>query len=187
MIAALCTRRAPAGDKRDPLYRAQPERWLESELRRNLPILDPALNSPEIYCQVPAFAGSDRGMMDLLTVNTVDHRLAVLELKANEDLHLVLQGLDYWIRVRHHHRANPDTATGLGEFQRHGYFPATHLSPEPPHLYFVAPALRIHPATDIVLRHLSAQVDWTLIALDERWRTRIKPIFRRRSNDPAKA
>ena len=54
-----------------------------------------------VYRQVPAFAASDRGMLDLLAVNR-DGRLAVVELKADEDLHMVLQGLDYWIRV---HRA----------------------------------------------------------------------------------
>jgi hypothetical protein len=47
----------------------------------------------------------------------------------------------------------------------------------------VAPALRVHPATEIVLRHLSPRVDWTLIALDERWRTGVKVVWRKRSSD----
>ena len=79
-------------------------------------------------------------MLDLLGV-TEDGRLAVIELKADEDLHLALQGLDYWVRVRWHHLQNPDNATGLGEFQRHGYFGGLRLSAEPPRLYLVAPAL----------------------------------------------
>jgi hypothetical protein len=29
-----------------------------------------------------------------------DGRLAVLELKAGEDIHLILQAVDYWLRVR---------------------------------------------------------------------------------------
>ncbi len=142
LVARLFSRRTATGDKRDPLYRMQPERWLESVLRSNVEPLDPHLNPAHVYTQVPAFAASDRGMLDLLGV-TSDGRLAVIELKADEDLHLALQGLDYWIRVRWHHLETADTATGpsfgLGEFQRHGYFPGLRLSPDPPRLYFVPP------------------------------------------------
>ena len=108
-----------------------------------------------------------------------------MELKADEDLHLALQGLDYWIRVRAHHLENPDTTTGLGEFQRNGYFHGVRLTSDAPLLYLVAPALRVHPATELVLRHLSPRVDWTLVAIDERWRKQIKVVWRRRSSDPA--
>ncbi len=52
-------------------------------------------------------------MIDVLTVNR-DGRLAVLELKADEDIHLPLQGIDYWARVAWHH--------ARGEFQKFGYF-----------------------------------------------------------------
>jgi hypothetical protein len=189
LVARLFSRRTATGengkpDKRDPLYRMQPERWLESVLRSNVELLDPHLNPAHVYTQVPAFAASDRGMLDLLGVTT-DGRLAVIELKADEDLHLALQGLDYWIRVRWHHLETADTATGpsfgLGEFQRHGYFPGLRLSPDPPRLYLAAPALRIHPATETILRYLSPRVDWTLIALDERWRKQVKVVWRKRS------
>jgi hypothetical protein len=163
----------------------QPERWLESELRRNVAVLDEALDPGHVYTQVPAFAASDRGMLDLLSVtrlgSTQPGRLAVIELKAGEDLHLALQGLDYWVRVRSHHLERPDPTTGLGEFQRHGYFPAIRLSPEPPLLYLAAPALRIHPATEIVLSYLDPRVQWTLVALDERWRKTLKVIWRKRN------
>jgi hypothetical protein len=73
--------------------------------------------------------------------------------------------------------------TGLGEFQRHGYFGGIRLSPAPPRLYLVAPSLRVHPATEIVLRHLSPRVEWILVALDERWRANVKAIWRKRSGD----
>ena len=183
LVQRLFVRRCAAADKRDPLYRMQPERWLEGELRRDLTVIDPHLDPAHVYAQVPAFAAADRGMMDLLSV-TQDGRLAVLELKANEDLHLALQGLDYWVRVRWHHLQHPDRQTGLGEFQRHGYFGQVRLSELDPRLYLVAPALRVHPATEIVLRHLSPRVDWTLAALDERWRTRVRVVWRKRSTDP---
>jgi hypothetical protein len=182
LVARLFERRAASGDKRDPLYRMQPERWLESMLRRDVEPLDARLSQAHVYTQVPAFAGGDRGMLDLLGV-TNDGRLAVIELKADEDLHLALQGLDYWVRVRWHHLQNPDHVSGLGEFQRHGYFGGVWLSQESPRLYLVAPALRVHPATEVVLRYLSPRVEWVLVALDERWRTKVKVVWRKRSGE----
>ena len=184
LLARLFARRNAAGDKRDPLYRLQPERWLESVLRRDVEPLDIHLDKAHVYTQVPAFAAADRGMLDLLGV-TADGRLAVIELKAEEDLHLALQGLDYWIRVRWHHLQTSDSATGpsfgLGEFQRHGYFGGLRLSEEAPRLYLVAPALRVHPATEVVLRYLSPRVEWVLVGLDERWRAKAKAVWRKRS------
>ena len=177
-------------DATDPLFRTAPERWLESALLQDLTALDPDLASAPVYTQVPALTGAggslDRGMLDLLAV-THSSRLAIIELKADEDLHLALQGLDYWIRIRAHHLANVDPATGLGELQQEGYFPQTRLSPDPPRLFLVAPALRIHPATETILRYLDPRVDWTLIALDERWRTRIKPVWKKRRNTPERS
>ncbi|HMF65051.1 MAG TPA: hypothetical protein VK608_13255 [Edaphobacter sp.] len=184
LVVRLFARRNAAGDKRDPLYRLQPERWLESVLRRDVEPLDIHLDKAHVYTQVPAFAAADRGMLDLLGV-TGDGRLAVIELKADEDLHLALQGLDYWIRVRWHHLQTSDSATGpsfgLGEFQRHGYFGGVRLSEAAPRLYLVAPALRVHPATEVVLRYLSPRVEWVLVGLDERWRAKVKAVWRKRS------
>jgi hypothetical protein len=150
-------------------------------LRQDVEPLDEHLDRAHVYTQVPAFAAADRGMLDLLSV-TDDGRLAVIELKADEDLHLALQGLDYWVRVRWHHMQDPDRETGLGAFQRHGYFGGVRLSAEPPRLYLVAPALRVHPATETVLRYLSPRVEWTLVALDERWREKVKAVWRKRSH-----
>ena len=100
-----------------------------------------------------------------------------MELKADEDLHLPLQALDYWIRVHKLHAGQ--------ELQKHGYFPGVELADRPPLLYLIAPALRIHPANEVVLRYLSPQVEWVLIALDEQWRKRRKVIFRKRSTNTA--
>ncbi|HMF53702.1 MAG TPA: hypothetical protein VK593_05090, partial [Edaphobacter sp.] len=155
LVARLFERRHAGGDRRDPLYRMQPERWLESLLRQDLEPLDAHLDPRHVYTQVPAFAAGDRGMLDLLGVLR-DGRLAVIELKADEDLHLALQGLDYWSRVRWHHlHSESSILQGLGEFQRVGYFGGIVLSQLPPKLYLVAPALRVHPATEVVLRYLS--------------------------------
>ena len=183
---------ASGNPTQDPLYRAAPERWLESILRRDLapltrnlaptakaPRAIPRLDPQHVYAQVPAIAGaSDRGLLDLLGA-TADGRLAVIELKAGDDLQFALQGLDYWIRVRHHHLQAPDALSGMGEFQRHGYFRGVELSPLPPRLYLVAPALHIHPATETVLRYLSPRVEWSLLAIDERWRQQIRVVWRK--------
>ena len=195
MVARLFARRRaavkgarPGGsrpDARDPLYRMQPERWLESVLRRDVTAIDERLDAAHVYTQVPAFAASDRGMLDLLSVDK-DGRLAVIELKADDDLHLALQGLDYWVRVRWHHQQNPDRMSGLGEFQRHGYFGGVRLAEGAPRLYLVAPALRVHPATEVVLRYLSPRVEWELVALGERWREAVKVVWRKRSGDAMK-
>jgi hypothetical protein len=182
LVERLFARRSESGDKRDALYRMQPERWLESELRRDVSLIDAHLDAAHVYTQVPAFAASDRGMLDLLSVDK-DGRLAVIELKADEDLHLALQGLDYWVRVRWHHQQNPDANSGLGEFERHGYFGGVRLAEGDPRLYLVAPALRVHPATDVVLRYLSPRVEWVLVAIDERWRRQVKVVWRKRSGE----
>ncbi len=125
-----------------------------------------------VYSQVPAFSASDRAMIDVLTC-THDGRLAVLELKADEDIHLPLQGLDYWARVLWHHQR--------GEFQQHGYFPGMQLSSLKPLLILVAPSLRVHPSVDTILRYFSPEIEWALVGVDERWRDGIKVVFRKSS------
>ncbi|MGC9200089.1 MAG: hypothetical protein ACP5E5_14320 [Acidobacteriaceae bacterium] len=235
---------------RDPLFRAAPERWLESVLRRDLTPLTrtlapkppteagqargaggigsefaneldpdtignraepgsmegapepegnrwpaetaegvegwesqviPRLDPRHVYSQVSVVAGAgDRGLLDLLGV-TADGRLAVIELKVDDDLQFALQGLDYWVRVRHHHRQSADQVTGMGEFQRHGYFRGVELSPLEPRLYLVAPSLHIHPATEKILGYFSPRVEWSLLALDERWRQQIRVVWRKQS------
>jgi hypothetical protein len=57
------------------------------------------------------------------------------------------------------------------------------LSSTPPLLFLVAPALHVHPATDTILRYISSEIDWTLVGIDERWRTGVRPVFRKRPGD----
>lgn len=177
-VLQLRVRRHPAGDKRDVLFRMQPERWLESLLVASIEDLDKRLDASHVYSQVPAFAASDRAMIDVLAA-TRDGRLAVLELKADEDIHLPLQGLDYWARVGWHHQR--------GEFTANGYFPGRLLSGDQPLLLLVAPALHVHPATDTLLRYLDPRIDWTLLGVDERWRERVRVVFRKRREDITRA
>lgn len=171
LAGRLADSRKLGGSSRDPLYRMQAEPWLEAQLRRYPEAVDPGLRREYFYAQVPAFAGADRGMLDLLGV-TQAGRLAVLELKADEDAHLPLQALDYWMRVRLLHRS--------GELGSHGYFPGVELSGADPLLYLVAPALRLHPTYATVLRYFSPAVEWQVVGLDEHWRERPRAILRRR-------
>jgi len=142
----------------------------------------PMLRPEFLYTQVPAISSGDRGMLDLLTLDR-NGRLTVIEVKADEDLHLPMQGLDYWIRVR---ELNADRRMEgnreLGAFERQGYFAGAELSAKPPRLLLVAPALRIHPANETVLRYLSPEVDWELIAVSELWRRELKVVFRKRAS-----
>jgi hypothetical protein len=163
--------RHPYGPRQHPLWRLRPERWLESLVVGDVSVVDGRLESSCRYSQVPAFSAADRAMIDVLTTTRAG-RLAVVELKADEDIHLPLQGLDYWSRVEWHH--------ARGEFPRFGYFEARELSKEKPLLFLVAPALHVHPATDTLLRYLSPEIEWEFVGIDERWREEVKVVFRKR-------
>lgn len=185
----LCSRlflsRHRDGTHNDPLFRMQPERWLESEFRAGFTDVLPSLRGDLLYSQVPALSSGDRGMLDLLTLDR-QSRLVVIELKADEDLHLPMQSLDYWIRVRALNADRQRTAMDdrpLSAFEREGYFPGSEISELPPRLLLAAPALRIHPANLGVLRYFSPRIDWELIALSEHWRDELKIVFRKRSTD----
>jgi hypothetical protein len=162
-------RHALASDTKHRLYRAQPERWLETMVAADPARIDARLDPRHVYAQVPAFSSGDRGIIDLLAA-TRDGRLAILELKASEDIHLVMQAADYWLRVRFHHAQD--------EFRRYGYFPEIQLNARPPLLFLVAPGFRFHPSMDIVLRYLSSEIEISRIALVENWRGGLKVIFR---------
>ena len=97
----------------------------------------------------------------------------MVELKADEDIHLPLQGLDYWARVQWHH--------GRGEFLKFGYFGGREMSAEAPLLFLVAPALHVHPSTDVILRYVSPEIEWAFVGIDERWREGVRVVFRKRS------
>jgi hypothetical protein len=172
LARAVAEHRSPESERTNAVWRMCPERWLESLVRCDVRAIDDQLDADHVYAQVPAFSASDRAMIDLLTC-TRTGRLAVIELKAEEDIHLPLQGVDYWARVVWHHQR--------GEFQKYGYFVGRELSPEPPLLYLVAPALHVHPATDTLLRYISPGVDATVVGIDEHWREGVRVVFRKRA------
>ena len=164
----LC-RRPLADDTRHPLYRAQPERWLESLVREDVTRIDAALDPQFVYSQVFANVGGEQGILDLLTV-TRSGRLAVIELKANESIHLPMQAADYWLRVRKH--------LENGDIARYGYFPGIELQRASPIVYLVAPALRFHPATDDLLKCLTSELEAVRVGLAENWRRGLRVMMR---------
>ncbi len=170
-VHALSNARRVETAARDLLWRMQPECWLESLVLCDVSALDSRLDPACVYSQVPAFSASDRAMIDVLAL-TRERRLAVIELKADEDIHLPLQGLDYWARVEWHRARR--------EFQKFGYFPSREIADAPPVLLLVAPALHIHPATDALLRHIAPEIESELVGIGERWRKEIQVVFRKR-------
>ena len=171
LLTGLRDARNPYRPRQDRLYRLHPERWLESLVKTDVNLIDERLERESVYSQVPAFSAADRAMIDVLTL-TREGRLAVVELKADEDIHLPLQGLDYWARVKWHHER--------GEFLKFGYFGGREMSADGPLLFLVAPALRVHPSTDTILRYISPEIEWAFVGIDERWREGVRVVFRKR-------
>lgn len=163
-------RQAASPDRSHEFYRLQSERWLESLLLGDIGKIDPALDARFVYPQVPAFSGMDRGVIDLLSV-TRQGRLAVIELKVQEEINLPMQGLDYWLRVK--------WLAERGQFQPQGYFPGVELASEPPRLYLASPAFRFHSTTGQILKYLHPSIEIVQVGLNDQWREEVQVLFRR--------
>jgi hypothetical protein len=147
----------------------QPEAQLEARIRADIESLDATLHTQPVYGQVTEFAGGDRGIIDLLAVDR-DGRLAVIELKVDQDIHLPLQALDYWMRVQWHLQR--------GEFAERGYFTGIPLRTDPPRLLLVAPALEFHPSNETVLSFFSPDIPVERVGLGIQWKGELKVVFR---------
>ncbi len=169
LVEELERARSGSADHLHPLYRQYPEAWLESLARGGVQTLDATLRDSPIYGQVPAFAAGERGVLDLLAVDR-SGRLTVIELKATADLHLPLQALDYWLRVKWH--------LDRGEFTANAYFPGIELRPEPPRLLLVAPALEYHPTTETLLGYFAPGIEVERVGLAVEWRKGLQVLFR---------
>jgi hypothetical protein len=170
LIRELDTYRSPiSGSPRHRLYRAQPERWLQSLVVADAVRIDPRIDPRFMYTQIPVSSSADRGIMDLLCT-TLDGRLVIMELKAAEDVQLVMQAVDYWLRVCHHQEQE--------DFPRYGYFPGLNISSQPPLLFLVAPALQFHPAADVLARYLIPNMEICRVGLNEGWRRGLRVVLR---------
>lgn len=151
-----------------PCYRYGPERWLESLVIRNHRRIRTDCRET-VYCQVPTFVEGDRKVIDILTV-TREGRLVVIELKPKRETGLLLQGLDYWDRVRRHLDAR--------DFQRAGYFPGIELRAEPPLLYLVSPLFEFHAVMPVLRSYLDTSVRFNCVGINCDWRRKLR-ILRR--------
>jgi hypothetical protein len=147
----------------------QPEAWLEARVRADIESLDATLLTQPVYGQVAQLAGGDRGIIDLLAVDR-DGRLAVIELKVDQDIHLPLQALDYWMRVKWH--------LDRGEIAGSGHFTGIRLAAEVPRLLLVAPAMEFHPSNETVLGFFSGDIPVERIGLGVQWKHELKVMFR---------
>lgn len=165
----VSARHANASDRRNSYYTAEPERWLESQVRAHLSEIDADLDASFVHTQALGSLSGERSAIDLLAL---DHsgRLNILELKASEDIHLPLQAFDYWLRVSHH--------LSSGDFRNSGYFPGQHLSSQAPRVFLVAPSLEYHPQTQAVLHFLPRNCQVVRIGLNADWRQRLDVVLR---------
>lgn len=158
-----------ATETRHALYRARPERWLEALVCQDITRIDSALDPRFVYPQIFARAGNEQGILDVLSVTRAG-RVAILELKASESVHLPLQAAEYWLRIRRHLEE--------GDLQRYGYFNGIELQSAAPVVYLVAPALRFHPSTDTILRYLNREIEVVRVGVAEGWRRGLRVMLR---------
>lgn len=168
-------RSASAIDHRHAFYRAAPEAWLESLLRRDITKLDPGLIIAPLHAQFRTARGAKLGIrpIDLLALRQ-DGRLVVIELKVSEDREHVLQGADYWRRVEAHRRR--------GHIARAKLFGARTIKDEAPLVYLVAPTLRVHPSFQTLAQCISSDIEIYRFDINEDWRTGVRVMRRERVN-----
>jgi hypothetical protein len=168
-------RSASALDHHHAFYRAAPEAWLESLLRRDITQLDPGLIIAPLHAQFRTARGAKLGIrpIDLLALRQ-DGRLVVIELKISEDREHVLQGVDYWRRVEAHRRR--------GHIARAKLFGQRKIRDASPLVYLVAPTLRVHPSFQTLAHCISNDIEIYRFDINEDWRTGIRVMRRTRVN-----
>ena len=162
-------------DRRHWYYRSAGEAWLESLLRRDISKLDPGLIIAPLHAQFRTSPGGPAGPrpIDLLALRH-DGRLAVIELKVNEDREHIFQGVDYWRRVEAHRRRGHIDAAKL--------FGSREISDESPLVYLVAPALRFHPSFLSLARTIAPDIEIYRFVVNEDWRRGVRVVRRDRVN-----
>jgi len=161
-------------DHRHAFYRAAPEAWLESLLRRDITRLDPGLIIAPLHAQFRTARGAKLGIrpIDLLALRQ-DGRLVVIELKVSEDREHVLQGADYWRRVEAHRRR--------GHIANARLFGPRPIRDEPPLVYLVAPTLRVHPSFQTLAHCISPDIEIYRFDINEDWRSGVRVMRRHKT------
>jgi hypothetical protein len=159
-------RAGDAANRRHELYRAAPEAWLESILRRNIRALDANLILSPIYNQFR----TSMEKIDLLAIRR-DGRLVIIELKISPDRETVFQAADYWRKIELQRRR--------GQLKRVRAFGDLEILDKPALVYVVAPALSFHRDFGLFAGMLSKEIELWRFELHENWRADIKVLVRR--------
>jgi hypothetical protein len=164
-------RSAEAADRHHALYKAAPEAWLESLLRRDITRLDPGLRLAPLHAQFRTASeiGTSTRPVDLLALRR-DGRLVVIELKVTEDREHVLQGVDYYRRIEAQRRR--------GHLERARLFGDAKIEDSPPLVYLVAPLLRFHRAFNQLARAIAPDIELYRFDLNEDWRAGVRVVRR---------
>ena len=166
LVEQLKANRSPdASNKRHRLFKAAPEAWLESILRRNIQLLDGNLILSPIYNQFR----SSNDKIDLLALRR-DGRLVVIELKTNPDREMIFQAADYWRKIELQRRRGDLAAADL--------FGGREILDKPTLVYLAAPAWSFHRDFEYFARAISPQIELWRFELHEDWRREVKVIAR---------
>ncbi|HEV7643557.1 MAG TPA: hypothetical protein VGO50_06375 [Pyrinomonadaceae bacterium] len=151
-------------------FRASPEHWLESILRRDITQLDANLILSPIYHQFRA-AAKLGGQIDLLALRR-DGRLVIIELKVSPSRELVFQAAGYWRQIEIQRRSgNLAKARAFGDLE---------IADVPALVYLVAPALSFHRDLEMWAATISSKIEMYRYDLHENWRENIKVLQRTR-------
>lgn len=171
LLVRLEKNRSPfAGNKRHEYYRASPEAWLESALRRDISLLDANLILSPIYNQFR----SSNDKIDLLALRR-DGRLVIIELKTQPDREMVFQAADYWRKIELQRRRGILAAANL--------FDGREILDKPALVYLAAPAWSFHRDFEFFARAISNEIEMWRFELHENWREQIRVLARHRYTD----
>ncbi|MGD9631159.1 MAG: hypothetical protein AB7V18_18130 [Pyrinomonadaceae bacterium] len=158
-------RRHDTPNPRHAFYRASPELWLESILKRDISRLDPNLILSPVYNQFR----SSSGKIDLLALRK-DGRLVIIELKAAPDREMVFQAADYWRKIELQRRK--------GILAKARLFGELEIRDAPALVYAVAPALSFHHRFEYFARKIAPEIELWRFELHEDWRREINVVGR---------
>ncbi|HMT09704.1 MAG TPA: hypothetical protein PKA82_17080, partial [Pyrinomonadaceae bacterium] len=166
LVNELTLYRSPESPNlRHRYYKASPEAWLESLLRRDVKLLDANLFISPVYHQFRS-AGNK---IDLLALRS-DGRLVLVEIKTSPDRTMPFQAAGYWRRIELQRRR--------GILAEADLFEGREIADKPTLVYLVAPAWRYHADHQRFAAMVSPDIEMWKFELHEDWRREIRVIGR---------
>lgn len=160
-------RRFASPNKQHAFYKASPEAWLESILRKDVKRLDANLILSPIYNQFYI----SREKIDLFALRK-DRRLVIIELKVAVDREMPFQALDYWQKIELQRRK--------GKLDNAKLFGNTEIIDKSPVIYLAAPTLSYHRDLKLLSSSVAKDIEIFRFDLAENWRKSLKVLHRRR-------